>query len=229
RPGRPGHGPARHGATSQMQQHQRALDGAFPPSRHRRRAALGGAAAARRARLRLCHALLRPRVRPPAAPVFRLADAGNPQQRSADGARARVAALRRTSKRRANPFRLAARFVCRAGRPLVAEVENVQTGERRRVTSRYLLGIDGASSTVRRALGFAMIGEDGSTQRAFMGGTMLSFFIRSPTLMAASKRPPTNMTWILNPEMRGMMYAQDGRETWVVHYQVPRGRIGARS
>ena len=110
---------------------------------------------------------------------------------------------------------------------VVAEVENVQTGERQRVTSQYLLGIDGASSTVRRALGLAMTGEDGSTQRAFMGGTMLSFFIRSPTLMAASKRPPTNMTWILNPEMRGMMYAQDGRETWVVHYQVP--RIGARS
>src|SRR5260370_13421238 len=29
------------------------------------------------------------------------------------------------------------------------------------------------------------------------------------------------MAWILNPEMRGMMYAQDGGETWVVHYQVP--------
>src|SRR5262245_59648767 len=106
---------------------------------------------------------------------------------------------------------------------VVAEVENVQTGERRLITSRYLLGIDGASSTVRRALGFAMIGEDGSTQRAFMGGTMLSFFIRSPTLMAASKQPPTNMTWIVNSEMRGMTYAQDGRETWVVHYQVPPG------
>src|SRR5262249_2974592 len=86
-----------------------------------------------------------------------------------------------------------------------------QTGERQRITSQYLLGIDGASSTVRRALGLAMIGEDGSTQRAFMGGTMLSFFIRSPTLLVASKRPPTNMTWILNPEMRGMMYAQAGR------------------
>ena len=76
---------------------------------------------------------------------------------------------------------------------------------------------------MRRALGFAMIGEDGTTHRAFMGGTMLSFFIRAPTLLAASKRPPTNMTWILNPEMRGMMYSQDGRETWVVHYQVPPG------
>ncbi len=106
---------------------------------------------------------------------------------------------------------------------VVAEVEATQTGERREIRARYLLGIDGAGSTVRRALGFAMVGEDGTTHRAFMGGTMLSFFIRSPTLMAASGRPPTNMTWILNPEMRGMMYSQDGRETWVVHYQVTPG------
>ena len=106
---------------------------------------------------------------------------------------------------------------------VVAEIEATQTGERREIKARYLLGIDGAGSTVRRALGFAMVGEDGTTHRAFMGGTMLSFFIRSPALMAASKRPPTNMTWILNPQMRGMMYSQDGRETWVVHYQVAPG------
>jgi 2-polyprenyl-6-methoxyphenol hydroxylase-like FAD-dependent oxidoreductase len=106
---------------------------------------------------------------------------------------------------------------------VAAEVEDTRTGERRAIKARYLLGIDGASSTVRRELGFPMIGEDGTTHRAFMGGTMLSFFIRAPTLMAASKRSPTNMTWILNPEMRGMMYSQDGRDTWVVHYQVPPG------
>ena len=106
---------------------------------------------------------------------------------------------------------------------VLAEIEDTQSGERRRIRARYLIGVDGASSTVRRALGFAMLGEDGTTHRAFMGGTMLSFYIRSPTLMAASGRAPTNMTWILNPDMRGMMYAQDGRETWVVHYQVPPG------
>jgi hypothetical protein len=66
-----------------------------------------------------------------------------------------------------------------------------------------------------------MTGEDGTTHRAFMGGTMMSYYIRSPSLLASSKRPPTNMTWIINPDMRGMMYSQDGRETWVVHYQVP--------
>jgi 2-polyprenyl-6-methoxyphenol hydroxylase-like FAD-dependent oxidoreductase len=107
------------------------------------------------------------------------------------------------------------------GDHVIASVENTQTGESREIRARYLLGIDGAGSTVRRALGFPMIGEDGTTHRAFMGGTMLSLFIRAPTLMAASQRPPTNMTWILNPDMRGMMYSQDGRETWVVHYQVP--------
>jgi len=105
---------------------------------------------------------------------------------------------------------------------VLAEVES-QAGERRKIRARYLLGIDGASSTVRRALGFRMIGEDGTARRAFMGGTMLSFFIRAPTLVAASGRTPTHMTWIINPELRGMMYSQDGRQLWVVHYQVPPG------
>src|SRR5262245_26836635 len=104
---------------------------------------------------------------------------------------------------------------------VLAEIVSTQTGERRAIRSQYLLGIDGAGSTVRRVLGIGMTGEDGTNRRAFMGGTMLSFFIRSPTLMAASGRPPNNMTLILNPDMRGMMYSQDGHETWVAHYQVP--------
>jgi 2-polyprenyl-6-methoxyphenol hydroxylase-like FAD-dependent oxidoreductase len=104
---------------------------------------------------------------------------------------------------------------------VVAEIESTVTRERREINARYLLGTDGASSAVRRTLGFAMTGEDGTTRRAFMGGTMLSFYIRAPTLIATSNRSPTNMTWIINRELRGMMYLQDGRETWVVHYQVP--------
>src|SRR5262245_19827505 len=62
---------------------------------------------------------------------------------------------------------------------VVAEIEDTRSSERRAIEARYLLGIDGACSTVRRGLDFAIIGEDGSTHRAFMGGTMLSYFIRS--------------------------------------------------
>src|SRR5882672_4340292 len=99
---------------------------------------------------------------------------------------------------------------------IVAKIESATTGECRQIRARFLLGVDGASSTVRRALGFALIGDDGTIHRAFMGGTMLSYFIRSPTLMAASGRPPTHMTWIINTDVRAMMYSQDGRELWVV-------------
>ncbi len=68
-----------------------------------------------------------------------------------------------------------------------------------------------------------MLGEDGSAPRAFMGGTMLSYYIRAPELIAASGRKPSQMTWIINPDMRAMMYSQDGRERWVAHFQVPQG------
>jgi 2-polyprenyl-6-methoxyphenol hydroxylase-like FAD-dependent oxidoreductase len=104
---------------------------------------------------------------------------------------------------------------------VTAQVANVGSGERRTVRARFMLGADGASSTIRRALGFRMIGQDGAVPRAFMGGTMLSYFIRAPGLNAASGRRPSHMTWIINPDMRAMFYAQDGREKWVVHYQVP--------
>jgi 2-polyprenyl-6-methoxyphenol hydroxylase-like FAD-dependent oxidoreductase len=104
-----------------------------------------------------------------------------------------------------------------------AEIVTVASGERRAIGARYLLGADGAASGVRKALGFRMLGEGGTAPRAFMGGTMLSFYIRAPGLINASRRKPSQMTWIINPYMRAMMYAQDGRETWVAHYQVPPG------
>jgi 2-polyprenyl-6-methoxyphenol hydroxylase-like FAD-dependent oxidoreductase len=106
---------------------------------------------------------------------------------------------------------------------VTAEIVDITSGARRTVRARYMLAADGASSTVRKSLDIRMIGEDGKVPRAFMGGTMLSYYIRSPGLVAASGRRPAHMTWIINPEMRAMMYAQDGRERWVTHYQVPAG------
>lgn len=105
---------------------------------------------------------------------------------------------------------------------VLAQVENA-SGEQRRIKARYMIGADGAGSTVRRSLNIGMVGEDGTAQRAFMGGTMLSYYIRSPELMARSGRIPTHSTWIINPEMRGLMFSQDGKEHWVAHYQVPAG------
>ena len=106
---------------------------------------------------------------------------------------------------------------------VVADIQDVVSGEHHQVAARYMIAADGASSTVRRELGLRMEGEDGSVPRAFMGGTMLSYFIHAPGLVEASGRIPTHMNWIINPEVLAMMYAQDEGETWIVHYQVPVG------
>ncbi len=101
--------------------------------------------------------------------------------------------------------------------------ESVTSGERRSIGAQYVIAADGARSLVRRELGIEMAGEDGTVERAFMTGTMLSHHIRAPKLLEQSGRPPALITWITNHEARGFFFAQDARERWIVHYQVPRG------
>lgn len=106
---------------------------------------------------------------------------------------------------------------------VTAEVENVTTNERHTIAAQYLLGADGARSMVRHGLDIGMAGEDGTVQRAFMSGTMLSQYIRAPKLVEQSGRPPALITWITTHDVRGFMFAQDDHERWIVHYQVPHG------
>jgi len=106
---------------------------------------------------------------------------------------------------------------------VIAEIENTTSGERREIAAQYVFAADGARSTIRRELGIEMAGEDGTVERAFMTGTMLSHHIRAPTLVETSGRAPALITWVTNHDARGFMFAQDERERWIVHYQVPRG------
>jgi len=55
-----------------------------------------------------------------------------------------------------------------------ALVEQVGTGEQREIEAQYMIAADGARSLVRQQLGIEMQGEDGTVERAFMAGTMLS-------------------------------------------------------
>lgn len=103
-----------------------------------------------------------------------------------------------------------------------ARIEDLASGRTYQIVAQYLLGADGARSGLRRQLGITMHGEDGTTERNFMSGNMLSYFVRAPELTARSGRPPALMTWIVNHEVRGFMFTQDARELWIVHYQVPR-------
>jgi len=106
---------------------------------------------------------------------------------------------------------------------VMVSIENVTTHVRGEIAAQYVVAADGARSAIRRDLGIDMAGEDGTVERAFMSGTMLSHHIRAPKLLEQSGRPPALITWITNHEVRGFMFAQDERERWIVHYQVPRG------
>ncbi|HVG51709.1 MAG TPA: FAD-dependent monooxygenase [Xanthobacteraceae bacterium] len=106
---------------------------------------------------------------------------------------------------------------------VIAQVENVTTGEKREIKANYLFAADGARSVVRRQLGIDMAGDDGTIERAFMSGTMLSSHIRAPNLVKESGRPPAIINWITNNDVRGFMFAQDENTRWIVHYQVPHG------
>ncbi|MSQ57703.1 MAG: hypothetical protein EXR35_09430 [Limnohabitans sp.] len=106
---------------------------------------------------------------------------------------------------------------------VLVDVENVQTGERSQISASYMIAVDGARSPARRQFGIGMIREDGQIENAFVAGSRLTYFIRAPSLIAESGRKPANLTWILNHDIRGFVFSQDGGERWIVHYRIPEG------
>ena len=81
------------------------------------------------------------------------------------------------------------------------------------VTAQYVVGCDGPRSLVRQAMGNNYEGAS-PAQREFFGGQMLSIHFRSPDLYAALAdgplKTPAWLSWIVNPEMRGVLVAING-------------------
>lgn len=91
-----------------------------------------------------------------------------------------------------------------------AVVEDLRDGAERTVSCRYLVGCDGGSSLVRKAIGARFEG-DAVLQRA------QSTYIRAPALIDLQQEERAWATFSLNPRRSGNVYAIDGRETWIVH------------
>ena len=100
-----------------------------------------------------------------------------------------------------------------------AEIEQVETGERRRVRAAYLVGADGPRSTVRTRLGIRYQGESG-VKRDFMGGRMYAIYVRSADFYARVPHPPAWMSVTFNPERRAFMAAVDGTSEFAFHTQL---------
>jgi 2-polyprenyl-6-methoxyphenol hydroxylase-like FAD-dependent oxidoreductase len=98
---------------------------------------------------------------------------------------------------------------------VVARVRNLETGDVFTISAAYVIGCDGARSTVRRSIGAKFVGEAEIARN-------LSSFIRAPALlgMISAKRKRSWMSQAINPRRAGNAIAIDGNELWLVHCRV---------
>jgi 2-polyprenyl-6-methoxyphenol hydroxylase-like FAD-dependent oxidoreductase len=93
---------------------------------------------------------------------------------------------------------------------VIAAARDLDSGERVSISCRYLVGCDGARSTVRKAVGAEFAGTP-VIQR------VQSTYFRAPTLMSRLPGTPAWMYLTFNPRRCGTMMAIDGKETWLIH------------
>jgi 2-polyprenyl-6-methoxyphenol hydroxylase-like FAD-dependent oxidoreductase len=93
---------------------------------------------------------------------------------------------------------------------VTSTLHDLETGEKRTVRSRYLVGCEGGRSEVRRHIGAAFEGTP-IVQR------VQSTYIRAPELAALIPGKPAWYCYAMNPRRCGAVIAVDGTQTWIVH------------
>lgn len=95
-------------------------------------------------------------------------------------------------------------------------LRDLETGSKKSMRCRYLIGCDGARSVVRKAIGAEFAG-DAIVQR------VQSTYIRAPDLIDRQLHACAWGTGAINPRRSGMVYAIDGLERWLVHNYMKAG------
>jgi 2-polyprenyl-6-methoxyphenol hydroxylase-like FAD-dependent oxidoreductase len=88
-----------------------------------------------------------------------------------------------------------------------AEVEDVRTGARRTLRAKFLVGADGARSTVRDCLGIDMQGEGALAPN-------LNMVFRAPALAGLHDKGPAVMYWMVNRELPAYFGPLDREGLW---------------
>jgi 2-polyprenyl-6-methoxyphenol hydroxylase-like FAD-dependent oxidoreductase len=93
------------------------------------------------------------------------------------------------------------------GEAVTATLLDVATRLERRITSAYLIGADGARSTVRQAIGARMLG-DGAFSRNF------NIIFRAPDLASRHEHGRAIMYWMVNEEVPSLLGPMDSDGLW---------------
>ncbi|MBT9465103.1 MAG: FAD-dependent oxidoreductase [Hydrogenophaga sp.] len=108
------------------------------------------------------------------------------------------------------------------GDDVQAHITSVDGTKSRTVTALYLVGVDGARSTVRQQLG---IGYGGATgfKREFMGGKMFALYCRAPTFHDSFPHDKAWMYVSVNSQRRAFIASVDGQSEFAFHAAIHEG------
>lgn len=96
-----------------------------------------------------------------------------------------------------------------------AEITNLESGRRERITAEYLVGCDGAESRVRKLSGIKM-------ERTARLNTNMNVFFRCREILSLQGRRPAQMYRLVGPNgVWGNLLAVDGRELWRMTVHLP--------
>lgn len=105
---------------------------------------------------------------------------------------------------------------------VTAELRDTLTGARSALRSAYLVGADGARSTVREILGIAMQGQGALAPN-------LNVIFRAPALAALHDKGPAIQYWMVNSEAPAYLGPMDGHGLWfLIAPRLPGGTDPAR-
>ncbi len=110
------------------------------------------------------------------------------------------------------------------GTHIEAEIQRLADGAVLRKTGKYIVGADGARSTVRKQLGIDYAGER-AAKRDFLGGQMLAIYLNCPTYYEAVGHAPAWMNVTFNQDRRAFMAAVNGRGEFAFHTQLRHGEV----
>lgn len=99
-------------------------------------------------------------------------------------------------------------------------IEEIAGGRREAIRAAYLAGCDGGHGIVRRQLGVAYQG-DAPKQQAYLGGPMVSTYLRAPGLHAVA-RERCWQYWVVNHEVRSNTVAVDGKTEFLFNTRLAR-------
>ena len=90
---------------------------------------------------------------------------------------------------------------------VTAAIRDLTNGTVRKISCEYLVGADGARSTVREAIGAKMEGKYGLSRN-------YNVVFRAPGLAEAHRHGPAIMYWQVNPEMPSLIGPMDKGDKW---------------